>query len=92
MARSVTISHWLPILTRCPVNGLPDALYVSVTFKGYQLHELYAVRRRMRKALQWKKIYMEDAADEVLLAFPDAAVVRVSLATGRHVVTIVNEV
>ena len=29
----IVVRHWLPIITFCPVNHLPDLVYVSVEFK-----------------------------------------------------------
>lgn len=90
MHRIVTIRHWFPIITACPVNHLPDFVYASVTFEGDDLHELYAVRRRMRKVLSWRKVFMETLAADLANEFPDATKVSITLAFNRHVVTIVR--
>lgn len=82
-----TISHWLPIFTFCPVNSLPDLIYVEVTFE-YEFVELYAVRKRLKKALQFKKMFMEDIASEVRRMFPTSTKVVVRLPFNKHVVTI----
>lgn len=84
--RSTVIRHWLPIITFCPVNGLPDLIYVSVEFSDFV--ELYAVRKKIRKFAMWKKMYMEGIAEEVRLMFPEASKITVQLAFGRHVVKI----
>lgn len=83
----VTIRHWLPILTFCPVNNLPDLLYVSVTFDDGLLHELYDVRKRMKKILSMQNMFMEVCAQKIAEEFPDASEVTVRLAFSRHVVT-----
>lgn len=83
--RRITVRHWLPIITFCPVNSLPDVVYVSLEFTN-QFVELYEVRRKVRKLLAWRKLFMEDAAAELRLAFPNADAVEVHLAFNRHVV------
>ena len=90
MARTVKIRHWLPILTFCPVNGLPDLIYVTVEFDDNGLHELYDIRRQVRHLTQGKKMFMEDLAQ---LVFEElgADAVTVRLAFNRHVVTITKE-
>lgn len=80
----LSIRHWLPIVTRCPVNSWPDVIFVTVEFDTFV--ELYAVRKKLRKVLAWKKIFMEDAAQLVLDAFPDSTAVVVTLAFNRHIV------
>jgi hypothetical protein len=50
--------------------------------------ELYAVRKRLRKLLAWRRMYMEDLAAKVAYNFPQASEVTVRLAFNRHVVTI----
>ena len=82
----LNVRHWLPILTFCPVNNLPDLIYVTVKFETFC--ELYAVRKKVRKLLSCKSIFMEDAAKLILDAFPDAAEVTVALAFNRHIVVI----
>jgi hypothetical protein len=84
MLSSIRISHWLPIVTFCPVNKLPDVIYVTVEFPSFA--ELYAVRKRIRKLVSWKLCFMEDVAAMLRLEFPDATEIRVTLLTGRHVV------
>jgi NADPH-dependent 7-cyano-7-deazaguanine reductase QueF len=83
------ISHWLPIVTRCPVNGLPDALYVYVTFTDFV--ELYAARKALFGGLQGRKVFMEDVAKEVFeraKKLGSVVSVRVTLLTGRHEVVV----
>lgn len=91
MLTRVDITHWLPIVTFCPVNKLPDLLYITVTFQDDELHELYNVRKQIRKAVSYKCMFMEDVAAEIKKAFPGAASVEVRLLTGRHIVTIKGE-
>lgn len=80
----LTVSHWLPIITFCPVNKLPDVIYVYVTFDSFS--ELYEVRRKIRKLVNFKKMFMEDVAHFLLHGIPGAVSVEVRLVTGRHVV------
>lgn len=89
--RSVTHRHWLPIVTFCPVNNLPDLIYVSVEFQNAPLAELYQLRKRIRKVVAWKKMYMEDVAEALAREFSHAHSVTVSLAFNRHVVKIYNK-
>nr|DAF45698.1 MAG TPA: archeaosine synthase [Siphoviridae sp. ctJ7x27] len=80
------ISHWFPLITRCPVNGLPDVLYVYLSFNTFE--ELYAVRRKLFKKFFWKKTFMEDLAVDILREFPDAYRVHIKLLTNRHQVVL----
>lgn len=85
--RVVRFRHWLPLITVCPVNNLPDLLYVTVEFNDSGLTDLYRVRARIRKIVQFKRAYMEDLADKLLDEFPGATIT-VSLAFARHVVIV----
>lgn len=80
----LTVSHWLPIITFCPVNNLPDVIYVYVTFDTFT--ELYDVRKKIRKLVNFKKMFMEDVAQCLLHGIEGAVEVEVRLITGRHVV------
>lgn len=82
---TTTIRHWLPLVTFCPVNNLPDLIYVSIEFDYFV--ELYAVRKQIRRMFMWKKMFMEDVAKIVVEQFPDALRVEVRLAFDRHAVT-----
>jgi hypothetical protein len=88
--RRVRIRHWLPIVTFCPVNHLPDLVWIEVEFAN-EFQELYAVRRRVRKIAAWRKMFMEDVAQAVYFAFPTCKSVTVRLALDRHVVTYTRE-
>lgn len=81
-----TITHWLPIVTFCPVNKLPDLIFVEVTFYN-DFHELYNVRKKLRNLISGKTIFMEDIPALVLQEYPDAKIVKVRLAFNKHVVT-----
>lgn len=83
----VTFRHWLPIITFCPVNNLPDLIYITVEFQD-TFHELYQLRKDIRKAVMWKKMFMEDVAEIIAIMFPSAYTVEVRLAFNRHVVTV----
>jgi len=80
----LTVSHWLPIITFCPVNKLPDLIYIYVTFDTFT--ELYAIRKRIRELVSFKKMFMEDVAKILLENIEEASLVEVRLAAGRHVV------
>lgn len=88
MRRLVHYRHWLPILTFCPVNGLPDFIYVTVSMvtKGEPL-DLYKVRKQLRVTLSGRKLYMEDVAQIVSKLYPSATVT-VSLMFNRHQVIV----
>ena len=73
-------------MTFCPVNHLPDLVYASVTFEGDEVNELYAVRKRIRKLLSGRKVFMESLADDLANEFPTATTVSVRLMFDRHVV------
>ena len=86
MDQFIRISHWLPIVTFCPVNGVPNFLYITVVFKN-QFRELYSVRKEFKR-FQFSKCFMEDIADDLTKIFPDAVQVTVRLVTGRHIVIV----
>lgn len=81
------ITHWLPIVTFCPVNKLPDLIYITITVED-QFLELYQARKRIRKVAAWRLRFMEDIAGLVHIEFPEAQEVKVSLLFNRHVVTL----
>jgi hypothetical protein len=85
---AVTIRHWLPILTFCPVNNLPDLIYVSLTIKSGKFVELYEARKKVRKLVSGRRMFMEDIASKIAHNFPEVDEVTVRLAFDRHVVTI----
>lgn len=87
-AYSIVIRHWLPIITFCPVNYLPDPIYVSVGFEGTEIVELYAVRAKLRKLLSFKCMFMEEVAQIVFAEFPNASSVHVNLLFNRHSVSL----
>jgi hypothetical protein len=74
-------------MTFCPVNRLPDFVYVTVTFENH-FEELYAIRKRIRKTISGQTAFMEDLANKLSLEFPEAVEVELALITRRHVVTI----
>lgn len=80
--------HWLPIITICPVNNLPDLIYISVEFINKDFKELYQVRKKVRKLASWKRMFMEDICKKVFDAYPDAYRVTVALAFNRHHISI----
>ena len=85
----VTIRHWLPILTFCPVNNMPDLIYAALSFtvsEGEQAPELYAVRKKVRKLLSGRKMFMEDCALVLAAEFPNATMITIQLAFNRHLV------
>lgn len=86
---TTTIRHWLPILTFCPVNDLPDLVYITVEFRDTFV-ELYEARKKIRKAVNGKKMFMEDIAKLVADKYPQSCRVQVRLAFDRHVVTILQ--
>jgi hypothetical protein len=79
-------------LTFCPVNSLPDLIYVSVDFDDVGLErtfvELYAVRKKIRKLVSGKKMFMEDVADLLYKELVGCTSVTVTLMFGRHVVIV----
>ena len=89
--RRVSITHWFPIVTICPVNNLPDLIYITVDFDNDpvvnpQFNELYSVRKRIRKIASWKRAFMEDIADEMFNEFRGCSCVTVTLLFNRHTV------
>lgn len=90
MAFIVKFRHWLPILTFCPVNNLPDLIYVTLEFEDGKSRDLYQIRKQVRKHISGRTAYMEDLAEILLVHFP-TAVVTVRLMFSRHVVTVFNE-
>lgn len=90
MRSDVVFRHWFPIVTFCPVNRLPDLIYVSVRVKNGQFIDLYAVRKQVRKIAAWRLAYMEAIAFDILEKFP-RSYVTVRLAFSRHEITVYNE-
>ncbi len=86
---SLIVRHWLPIITFCPVNRLPDVIYISVGIDKFA--ELYGLRRTIRKTASWRLAFMEDIAAEVLKAIPEASWVELRLAFSRHVVRVTRK-
>lgn len=82
------ISHWVPIVTICPVSKLPDVFYFEVETEGFV--ELYAVRKLFRQ-FYFREVFMEDAAEQLLLSLKARdyghriRAVRVRLLFSRHV-------
>ena len=58
-----TVTTWLPIITFCPVNKLPDLIFIEAEFGNFR--ELYGVRKKMRKLVSFKCMFMEDVASVV---------------------------
>ena len=85
MDQHVLISHWLPIVTFCPVNKLPDFLYITLGFEN-EFVELYEVRKRMRKLISGKLMFMEDVVLALASEFKNASYIKVALMTNRHIV------
>lgn len=85
MVVTITITHWLPIMTFCPVNNLPDFIFIEVEF--HEFAELYAVRKQLKK-FKYKKLFMEDIAKQVYEEFPSCACVTVRLMFNKHIVKI----
>lgn len=87
MADSCTVQfrHWLPLITFCPVNGLPDFIYVTVTYIDNP-DEIYDVKEVLRKTIMWKKAYMKDITQTILNNFPQAHSVTVRSMFNRQAV------
>lgn len=85
-----TIRHWLPIVTFCPVNKLPDLIYVSVDYDSEELEppfqELYETRKQIRKLVSGKRMFMEDICSLLYKELKGCSSVTVTLLFGRHVV------
>ena len=79
--RELTITLWLPIVTFCPVNKLPDLWFVSITFRAFV--ELYAVRRALRR-FNGRTMFMEDVAEAVSVLYPEARRIEVRLMFNKH--------
>ena len=88
MDQYVKLSHWLPIITICPVTKLPDLLYISLTFKE-EFVELYQFRKQL-KIFNFTETYMELVANDLERMFPNAVEIEVKLLTGRHIVRLVK--
>lgn len=88
---SSTIKLWFPRITICPVNYLPDIIFISVEFRC-EFKELYGIRKQMKKAVpHFSKMYMEDVAKRLCAKFPDYHAVEVRLLFNKHIVRIENE-
>lgn len=60
----IIISHWVPLVTRCPINGMPDFLYAEIHYELGEtpdFPELYSVRKVIRNSVIFgERIYMEE--------------------------------
>ena len=92
---NVTVTHWLPIITRCPLSIFPDFVYVEVDYvvgsPANYFPELYNIRKRIRKTIKGKRAYMEDLAAMLANEFPEAVAVKVRLPFNRHFVQVTNK-
>ncbi len=88
MVPHIKITHWFPIVTFCPVNGLPDLIYIVLEFQDGKFHELYQIRKKIRRLVQWRKMFMEDVCALVASEFPEALTIQTALLFGKHVVSI----
>ena len=95
--KCITITHWFPIITRCPLSIWPDFVFVEVDYILTPMDdffpEIYHIRKTIRKTIQWKKAYMEDLA--LLLAETKelgnrATAIRVRFPFNRHIVEITS--
>jgi len=86
----LSITHWFPIITKCPENDLPDFLFATVEFKGWE--ELYEIRKEMKRDFFMKRIYMEDVAQKIFERFPQASACEVRLAFNKHKVRLTRDV
>lgn len=84
------IRHWLPLITFCPVNKLPDLLYITVEPIEGKFIELYSVRKKLRD-YSFRTIFMEDLSKAIMKDFPDADAVTVRLLFSRHVVLTIRD-
>lgn len=89
MATYTKVTHWFPIVTFCPVNNLPDFIYIRCTFESFE--ELYAVRKKIRKLIQWRRMFMETVCEEIQKEFPHAISVEVTLLFNKHMVLFTKE-
>jgi NADPH-dependent 7-cyano-7-deazaguanine reductase QueF len=85
-----TYTHWLPLITRCPLSWLPDFVYVKVTTR--ETLDLYEVRKEIY-AYRWRKMFMEDLAVDIAeriegVFLVDVLRVEVTLLFGRHYVRV----
>jgi hypothetical protein len=90
MDHHVTITHWFPVITFCPINGLPDFIFVECVFINKPFMELYNVRKIIRRTLQGKKLFMEECAELVHQNLKcDETTIR--LIFNKHTVSIKND-
>lgn len=84
---TVWFTHWIPILTICPFNKLPDLIYIRVMYDDGKFRNLYNIRKSFRK--YWFCMqYMEDIAERVYFEHPMARQVEVRLLFSKHVITL----
>ena len=86
---NITYKHWLPLITRCPVNGLLDICYVEV--RSPDMVDLYKIRKIIHSYF-WKKEFMEDVAagilDRVSQLKCRVTEVKMTLLFNRHKITV----
>lgn len=67
----IVISHYLPVVTRCPVNRLPDVLYLEAEFDGQA--EVYEVRRLLTRGFFLRLMWMEQVVETAAQRLRDFA-------------------
>lgn len=77
------ITHWLPIITFCPLSIFPDFIFVTLLFEN-EFVELYGARKRIRKAIQFKRDFMENLLENLKKEFPNAKEISIRLAFNKH--------
>lgn len=83
----ICITHWIPYVTICPETNLPELIFIKAHFSRFK--ELFEIRRRIaREIKRERKRYMEDIADDLLRAIPEADAIEVVLMFRKHRVKI----
>jgi hypothetical protein len=90
----VRYRRWWPIVTRCPANGWPDVLHVTVETvqRPEQFIDLYEMRRELGR-FSGRTLYMEELAQQLAETvvyrkrWAQTAVVTVRTWFSSHVVT-----
>ncbi len=89
----ITVKHWLPFLTVCPVTHLYEWIWVEADFTGFV--ELFKIRKRIKSNITAnRERFMEEIARDVFTdleaqGWPVCAV-RVKLFCNKHIVEIIK--
>lgn len=83
VVKETAVSHWLPFIIFHPTKRIPQIIYVEITFEG-EFAELSTVIKRLRKLINFRKVYLQDLVDDILSTFSRVKKVSISVPLHRN--------